>query len=255
VPPALWEKNDKFTQKLVSDMVKHPMSSHPIIDFFKNETMSTKATLKFHLEFGYAFAQVFTDAVLHAMARASELEPRLGPRGKVTARFLWALNLVDELGYTPSKNGKQYAGNPYAAHYIQFVKMFTDLGSNEKAILDYQPSKEAISARATFVEYFNDYQLLTTVLAYAESIFDEYASSWAYNVGRSTNVDVSTGYHTIHVKNEEGVSIDDDHSEDSWTLVRQAVVPERHQEIEDKGRAWLDNWYRFADNAMKIALE
>jgi len=41
-----------------------------------------------HLEFRYAFAQTFTDALLRAMFLAHRLEPRLGAMGKVAARFL-----------------------------------------------------------------------------------------------------------------------------------------------------------------------
>ncbi|MCB0421929.1 MAG: iron-containing redox enzyme family protein [Bdellovibrionales bacterium] len=255
VDPILWEKNLKFTDKLESALAKHPISQHPLMEFFDNETINKDKSLRIHQEFGYAFAQIFTDAVLQAMTNATQLEKRLGPKGKVTARFLWAINLQDEIGFIPSGNEQSYAGHPLLAHYFQYVQLFKDLGATETAIQEYQPSVAAQRARATFIEYYNDYTLLTSVLALAESIFDKFAGSWADNVERSTDIDTSIGYHTIHVEDDHGESIDDEHSEDSWTLVRQCLTEDRYEEIENKAKEWLDEWYAFADSIMKMAME
>jgi hypothetical protein len=255
IPDALWSQNHRFMQELRSKVLRHPIAAHPIREFLESETLAKDKSLLLHLEFGYGFAQVFTDAVLHAMARASQLEPRLGPRGKVTARFLWSLNLMDELGFIPSGSKESYAGNPGGAHYHQFTELFPDMGAPENVLNTYNASASAKVARQSFEGQYQDYVLLTTVLALSESVFDKYAGSWAYNTGRSTDVDVSKGYHTIHVKHDDGTSVDDDHSEDGWTLVCQAITPERYPELEQRSEEWLDAWAAFADNAMKMLVD
>jgi len=255
VPPALWAQNDRFSQALRAKILRHPLSTHPIREFFDTEKLSKEKTLLLHLEFGYAFAQIFTDAVLQAMAVSKQMESRLGPRAKVAARFLWALNLQDELGYFPSGDKSSYAGHPKAAHYSQFVDLFPDLGSPDNAINHHKPSKCAQDARESFEKYYNDYARLTTVLALSESVFDKFAGSWADNVARSAGLDTSRGYHTIHVQHDDGTSVDDDHSEDSWTLVKQCLTTDDFKEIDALVDESLDCWARFADNMMRLAVE
>lgn len=255
VDTEIWEQNRKFSEELKAMLAMHPLASHPLMEFFDNETVDNEKTLTIHLEFGYGFAQIFTDAVIKAMFLSSQMESRLGPKAKATARFLWALNLQDELGYFPSENGENYKGNPYEAHYFQFVKLFKELDTDIRAIESYKPTPAAIDARKSFEDTYENYKDITTILAFAESIFDEFAGPWANNVGRSTGVDVSTGYHTIHVEDHDGESIDDEHSEDSWTLFCQAVTPNDHADIKRKAKDWLDNWYRFCDSVLEIAMK
>lgn len=255
VAPEIWTKNRAFAEKLKSILAKHPLASHPLLDFLENEESSVEVQKIVHLEFGYAFAQIFTDAVVNAMFNCKSMESRLGPRAKVSARFLWAINLMDEIGYVPSGSTENYAGNPAAAHYYQYVQLFESLGENEKAIIDYNPTLEAKNARATFEDQYSDYTKLAAVLALSESIFDKFAGPWAKNVGRSTNVDVSEGYHTIHVEDDHGDSIDDDHSEDGWTLFCQAITPDRYDEVEESAREWIDCWYKFADKILELAMK
>jgi hypothetical protein len=253
VDPSVWEQNVNFTQKLQSMLLKHPLSSHPIKEFFENETLDDDRTLKLHFEFGHGFAQIFTDAVIRAMYESKTLESRLGPKGKSTSRFLWALNLMDELGYVPSGTTEHYAGHPDGAHYFLYMDTIDRLGGNGRELVDYEASAETKACRATFEDYYSDYALLTTVLALSESIFDKFAGAWADNVNKSSGLDTSEGYHTIHVEDEEGSSIDDDHSEDGWCLVNQAITPDRYAEIELKVKEWLDVWYKFADKMIDIA--
>lgn len=234
VAPEIWESNEKFSHKLQAILAKHPIATHPLKEFFEKETLNDEKQLKIHLEFGVGFAQVFTDAVLEAMAKSRQMEERLGPKSKVTARFLWAINLMDEIGYVPGDNGDQYKGNPWGAHYFQYVDMFETLGGKITDLANYKASDESIAARRCFTDHYDNYPMLVSVLALSESIFDNFAGSWADNVERSTDIDTSKGYHTIHVEDDHGESIDDDHSEDGWTLFRQAVTPEMHEQIEKK---------------------
>jgi len=255
VDEATWKKNRKFCEYLKAQIAKHPMANHPIIEFFDNEIIPEGNSKNLHLEFGRAFAQVFTDGVINAMALSTQLESRLGPQGKITARFLWAINLMDELGYAPSSDGENYKGNPNNAHYSLYMKTLMDLGSSESEFNTHQLSEEAKKARATYEDQYDNYVNLAVVLAMSEEIFDDFASSWAKNTARSSKVDTSQGYHTIHVEDEEGSSIEDDHSEDGWYLVAQAITPDDYETIESNVNNWLDVWYKYADKMLEIAIQ
>lgn len=254
VPPELWAKNIGFSDELKQIISKHRLSRHPVSGLLNTEKLNPEITRTLHLEFAHAFAQIFTDSLIHAMASSAMLEPRLGPLGKVSARFLLQLNLLDELGYAPSEviTGN-YAGNPYLAHYIQFAATIEQLGAKPSEILDFKPSPSAKASRKTFTDHYQDYVLLTCVLACAESVFTLFAGPWAKSVSMSTQIDTSKGYHAIHVEDQHGDFIDDEHSEDSWFIFRQAVTPDRYDEIRRKVAAWLDTWYDFGDNVIHVA--
>jgi hypothetical protein len=254
VPPDLWRQNTQFVDQLKQSIQKHRLYRHPVTGLLNTEELNTEITRLLHLEFAYAFAQIFTDSLIYAMATSSELESRLGPQGKVSARFLLQLNLLDELGYAPNeKVTEDYWGNPALAHYMQFAATLKELGTTAEDIKNFKPTAAAKAARKTFTDYFNDYTLLTCVLAVAESVFSLFAGPWAKSVGRSTKVDVSKGYHAIHVEDDHGHFIDDEHSEDSWYIFKQAITPDRYEEIQKKVQQWLDIWYDFGDSVIHSA--
>jgi hypothetical protein len=245
VPEALWKQNWEFSKKIQAKVDEHDLKSHPIKALLMQATLNVEITRYMHLEFAYAFAQIFTDSLIHAMATSSQLEPKLGPLGKVSARFLLQLNLLDEMGYahtvTPNDD---YTGNPMNAHYIHFVNTLKELDSTPEILKSYRPSASAVESRKTFTDYFQDHVLLTLVLACAETLFTEFASPWAESVKKSTDIDTSKGYHKIHVE-EDGHFIDDDHSEDSWYLFRQAADPARYDECMKHVDQWLETWNDF----------
>jgi hypothetical protein len=254
VPKEVWKQNRAFCEDLKEIIKSHKIYRHPVIGVLNNETLNNDISRTIHYEFAYAFAQIFTDSLIYAMAKTSDLEKRLGPNGKVSARFLLQLNLLDELGYKPAeKVTGDYSGNPNLAHYIQFTETLKDLGGKPEEIFSYKPSAAAREARKTFEENYNNYSMLTCVLACAESVFTLFAGPWAKSVGRSTQVDVSRGYHKIHVEDESGDFLDDEHSEDSWYLFAQAITPDQHEDLKESVEAWLDVWYDFGDNVVHIA--
>lgn len=256
VSPDLWKKNLEFSNEMNAMIKKHKLCRHPLIGLLSSEKLSIEATKRIHFEFSYAFAEIFTDSVVQAMVTAAQLERRLGSMGKVTSRFLLELNLMDELGFMPKTNSDfsdDYCGNPLLAHYAQFNETIEELGSNHDELWEYKTSTAAKEARKTFTENYHDHAMIISVLAVAESVFTLFASPWAKSVGLSTNIDVSKGYHKIHVENESGEFLDDQHSEDSWYLFRQAVEEKDYDMIKDKISIWLDVWYDFADEIMHIA--
>jgi hypothetical protein len=254
VPADLWRQNVAFTDEIKAVIAKHRLSRHPVSGLLNTEKLNPEISRVLHLEFAHAFAQIFTDSLIYAMASSVELEPRLGPAGKASARFLLQLNLLDELGFAPGETVTgDYAGNPALAHYMQFTETLAQLGAKPGDILNFKPSPAAKAARKTFTDHYEDHALLTCVLACAESIFTLFAGPWSKSVSLSTSIDTSKGYHAIHVEDEHGDFIDDEHSEDSWYIFRQALTPERYEEIRRKVPAWLDIWYDFGDNVIHVA--
>jgi hypothetical protein len=250
VPPDLWKRNYTFRKEIIEMIDDHELKSHPIKALLMQATLNVEITRFMHLEFAHAFAQIFTDSLIHAMATSSQLEPTLGPLGKVSARFLLQLNLLDELGFEPDPQGSEdYYGNPMKSHYIQFSDTLKDLGTTKEYLKAFRPSAAAVKSRATFTENFNDHMKLTLVLAAAETLFTEFASPWAESVKRSTDIDTSRGYHKIHVESD-GHFIDDDHSEDSWFLFQQAISPERFGEAKEHLSRWLNAWNDFGTSLM-----
>jgi pyrroloquinoline quinone (PQQ) biosynthesis protein C len=249
VDVAIQEKNKNFTEQLINKIESHRLMSHPILSAMDSGTFNAEQMAAFHLEFFHAFAQVFTDAVIETMRSATELDDRLGAKAKAAARFLIQINLLDELGFSTGVDETgNYLGNPEQAHYVQFFNAVNELGASESEIKQYRPSAAAIACRATFENCYGDYSQLITLMSVSETVFHDYASPWAKNVGMTTKIDASQGYHSIHVEDESGESIEDGHSEDAWTLFAQALVPERYEEIDRLVDIWLDVWAEFCDH-------
>jgi hypothetical protein len=255
VDPIVWQKNVEFSKDLQKMIDKHKLTRHPIIGLLNTEKLNKDVSKVLHFEFSYAFAEIFTDSLIHAMGTTASLEPRLGPLGKVSSRFLLQLNLLDELGYKPvtTHSGEDYAGNPLLAHYVQFHETLEQLGAQPLEHLKYQASKASIAARKTFTDHYESHLHLTAVLAVAETVFTLFAGPWAKSVSQSTDIDTSTGYHSIHVEDESGEFLDDDHSEDSWYIFRQVVEEKDYAEVREKVEQWLDIWYDFGDEQMHLA--
>ncbi|WP_413290699.1 hypothetical protein [Bdellovibrio sp. HCB337] len=251
-----WQRNVAFTQELQKMINKHKLCRHPVIGLLNTEKLNKEISKVIHFEFSYAFAEIFTDSLIQAMITSSSLEKRLGPMGKVSSRFLLQLNLLDELGFKPKSNNADdddYCGNPFQAHYLQFSETIEQLGGKSADVLNYKASTAAKAARASFTDNYGDHLTLTCVLAVAETVFSLFAGPWAKSVSLSTDIDVSKGYHKIHVEDDHGHFVDDDHSEDSWYIFRQAVQEKDFEDIRDKVSQWLDMWYDFGDQVIHIA--
>jgi hypothetical protein len=249
VPKDIWAQNKAFMNELNKHIEGHRILKHPLIELMNKGTFDEKSIRQFHLEFGYAFAQIFTDAVLQAMGTCAQLERRLGPKGKMASRFMLQLNMLDELGFEqPDGKTQGYAGDPNESHYVKFHETLSQLGVTHENMLAYQASPFAIACRQTFESTYRDHVSLTCVLACAESCFDVFAGPWARNTGSKTKVKVEGGYHSIHVLDESGHGIDDEHSEDMWFVFCQAVTPDRYSEMRSNTHLWVDTWAKFADS-------
>ncbi|MNF09212.1 hypothetical protein D3C80_2098240 [compost metagenome] len=66
----------------------------------------------------------------------------------------------------------------------------------------------------------------------------------------ATDIDVSRGYHSIHVETETGESIEDGHSEDAWILFCQAITEDRFEEMVQRVDLWLKVWNDFCNDLL-----
>lgn len=247
VIPALWAGNGEFINELRRSIAEHRIMRHPIIGQLESSNADLQAQQYFHLEFRHAFAQIFTDALIQTMVTCAQMEDSVGARGKVAARFLLQLNVLDELGFLPNTDkGSDYAGNPEMSHYVQFDDTLQQLGLSPEAVAGYTPSDAARACRATFEKQYSDHVGLSAIMATSETVFGAFSGPWARSVGVATSIDVSAGYHSIHVEHD-GKFIDDDHSEDAWYVFRQAIKPERYGAVSAQILAALETWAAFLD--------
>ncbi len=183
--PTQWEENWQLACTLVEQVKNHRLMSHPIIRHLKDGDFQIEQMCFIHLEFYHTFVQVFTDSVIQAMFTASQLERRLGPTAKTSARFLLQFNLLEELGYKPGCGSDgSFNGNPNGAHYFQFMKVLQQLNVDAKTAANYLPMASSLAGRATFENCYDDYLLLVATLAASETAFHDYANFWAAGVAQ-----------------------------------------------------------------------
>lgn len=248
VDAETWRKNEAFTNKLVASIRNHRLSSHPVMDAFNRKHFTCETMAMVHSEVRVAFAEHFTDALIRLMQTTGELERRLGAKAKMAARFLIELNVLEELGFKPNRSDRNgFCGHPAYSHYWQLTDTLAALGQPESKWSSYVPEPESLAVRERLLGAFNDHLRLATILAAIETAFVPYYGPWAVNTIAVARTDISGGYHSIHVEDESGVAVDDDHSEDSWYIVRQAVTPDRYEEVEKFLGEVLDEWARFVD--------
>ncbi|WP_127958615.1 hypothetical protein [Serratia microhaemolytica] len=247
----LYQENRQFANRLIDKVHSHPLMRNSILSKMNSGEFDLQQMRVFHLEFYHAFAQVFTDAVIEALSAAKQLEARLGARAKMFARFLLQINLMDELGFQPGTDCENnYCGQPGLAHYVQFFNTIEQLGMTEQEVKSWLPMSSSVACRATFESTYGDYTQLVALLAVAETVFHDFATPWARSVGKATDIDITEGYHSIHVESETGESIEDGHSEDAWILFCQAITPERYDEIELRVDLWLKVWNEFCNDLL-----
>lgn len=252
--PETFRRNTTFASSLQEVVKSHPLMQNPIMKLSASGHFSAQQMKFFHYEFYHAFAQVFTDTVIEAMRAATQLDDRLGARAKMAARFLLQINLLDELGFEPGLGADDnYVGRPEQSHYVQFFETVEKLGGGEAETKKWMPLASAIACRHTFESTYGDYCLIVAILAVAETVFHDFATPWASGVSKSNNLDISTGYHSIHVEDEHLGSIEDGHSEDAWMLFTQAVTEERFPEITAKVRLWMKMWNDFCNDFVAFA--
>ncbi|QGW85543.1 hypothetical protein EAAEB30_02125 [Enterobacter asburiae] len=251
VDKHVYTENRAFANRLIDRIESHPLMRSPILAKMNSGEVDIQQMRVFHLEFYHAFAQVFTDAVIEALSAAKQLEAPLGAQAKMAARFLLQINLLDELGFHPGEDAEgNYNGQPALAHYVQFFTTIQQLGMTEHEVKSWLPMSSSLACRATFENAYGDYTQLVGLLAVAETVFHDFATPWAKGVDKATDIDVTKGYHSIHVESETGESIEDGHSEDAWLLFCQALTEDRYAEMEQRVDLWLKVWNDFCNDLL-----
>ena len=225
VPAEIWSENEQFCGELRRAVREHALLHDPLIAALGSAELPSEVLKRLHLEFRYAFAQTFTEALLRAMVLVVRVEPRLGALGKVAARFLLQFNVLDELGFTPRSGG--YGGTPRNAHYVKFHDTLQQLDISEQDANAYVPSDAAVACRRMIESAQDDLIGTLCILAVEETIFESFAAPWATNMRQRTQVDVEHGYHSIHVEHD-GESLDDHHADDLWVVLQLALTPEQY---------------------------
>jgi len=253
IDPSLWEDNEAFTRKLVKETIlAHRLHSHPILAAWRNHEFDLDGIRLVHMEVRAAFLEVFSESLLRLMQTSSQLEPTLGYKAKLSARFLVQLNVLDEIGFKLGNTGDgRDVGHPSHAHYWLLAEAMNALGITEAQWRAHVPSPEARATRATLDDNQNDHLRLAVLLACIETVFMPYYTPWAHNsIEVCPELRSPNGYHSVHIEDDEGHFVDDDHSEDSWYVVRQALTPARREEIARFTASLLDTWAALFDSLL-----
>jgi len=250
-----WEKNADFVQALRKEISAHPVSRHPAIRIFNSGIVDHQAMRHIHLDYRHAIVQIFTDALLAAQMQSRQLEPRLAPASKMAGRFLLTLNVLDEFGFRPGlDNEGYYKGNPFCAHYPLFEAVLDDYGVSVSDRANYRPSDIATEVRDFLQHSFGSYVEVSALLAVAEEEVILFSPPLRKATG-SLGLEICDGYYYVHgVSDDETAdAADDDHEDDLWYILTQAVTEDQYQRIRTISLRYCDLWVRFWDQQLKCA--
>lgn len=247
LPPEQWTANEAFTRDLVAELQQHPFARHPLVADMNAGRVTSAWLRHFYLDTVYALSGRFIEYVLQAVVNCAQVRERVGQRGVAAARFLMQINAIDELGFEPGDTGGGFKGDPARAHLVQLYDVMKQMGIGEQEADQHRPSPAAQRMYDALEENRHDHLRLATLLAAYESTLSPWSSAWARATRAATAVDVDRGYHAIHVEDEHGSAVDDDHSEDSWHIVRQALTPERRNEVRQLAFDLMDTCAAYAD--------
>lgn len=254
IPSDLWLANSDFVAQLSQKVKNHQVATHTAIELLKRETFNREQMVAIHLDYRQAIVQIFTDALLMAQYQTCQLEPRLTPGSKMYARFLITLNDLDEFGFRPGldKYG-YYLGNPSQAHYPLFEKVLDRLGVSQQQRKSYVSTKVARQTRQFLKNAFSDLCSVVSLLAVAEEEVVLFSAPLRKNT-RAVGLDVSLGYYACHGSNEDlqADARDDDHANDLWYVLIQALTPQRYGEIEQLTQDYCDVWVKFWDAQISL---
>jgi hypothetical protein len=251
---GLWAENEKFVGELKNKVYYHSIVHHPAIAALNEGRFTLPQIRLIHLEYRHAIVQIFTDALLAAQLESRQLEPRLRPGSKMLARFLLTLNVLDEFGFRPGLDAEgYYRGTPTLAHYPLFEEVIGGLGIGAEEAANYRPSREAAETREFLEAAFGDYLLVSVLLAVAEQEVILFSPPLRRNTAKH-GIDVGRGYYHVHgtSTDEEAEAADDDHGNDLWLIVTQALLPSRREEITAAALRYCDLWIRFWDRQLLL---
>ncbi|BEP57066.1 MULTISPECIES: hypothetical protein [unclassified Variovorax] len=247
VPQDLWRRNAEFLRTLRDKIAAHPVSRHPAIAALNGGRLSIETLKTIHLEYRHAIVQIFTDALLAAQLETRQLEPRLPPGAKLAPRFLLTLNDLDEFGFRPGCDSEgYYRGNPAYAHYPLFERVLDEYGIGAQERSEYVPSRVSDMVRNFLENSYGNYLDVVALLAVAEEEVILFSPPLRTATG-ALGIDVSKGYYFVHgvASDESSDAADDDHQDDLWLLLTQAMTPAQYQGISTLCEHYCDLWDSF----------
>jgi len=254
VPATLWSENEKFITKLRASLKTHSVATHPAIEALNKGCFSKEQIKLIHLDYRHAIVQIFTDALLMAQYQSRQVEPRLLPGSKMYGRFLLTLNDLDEFGFQPGldKYG-YYRGNPYNAHYPLFERVLDALGISHQERLEYVPTRIAHQVRKYLEQTYHDFSSVTSLLAIAEEEVVLFSAPLRENT-RAVGVNVDSGYYFCHgtTLDMQADANDDDHEDDLWYVLMQALTPAQYDDIAKLCNRYCDLWVEFWNTQMTL---
>ncbi|NII75659.1 hypothetical protein FHW84_004270 [Dyella sp. SG562] len=225
----------------------HPVARHRAIGVLNSGTLDLEAMRTIHLEYRHAIVQIFTDALLAAQLQTRQLEPRLPPGSKLAPRFLITLNDLDEFGFRPGLDAEgYYRGNPAYAHYPLFERVLDDYGISLQQRQSYPASRISRKVREFLEHSYGDYLDVVVLLAAAEEEVILYSAPLR-EATRALGIDVDDGYYFVHGVSEDvsAEAADDDHENDLWLALTQALTPEHYPRVQSLCLRYCDLWDQF----------
>ena len=247
VAPEVWQRNAGFVENLRQLIATHPVARHRAIGVLNSGTLDLEAMRTIHLEYRHAIVQIFTDALLAAQLQTRQLEPRLPPGSKLAPRFLITLNDLDEFGFRPGLDADgYYRGNPAYAHYPLFERVLDDFGISRQQRQAYPPSRISRKVREFLEHSYGDYLDVVVLLAAAEEEVILYSPPLR-EATRALGIDVDDGYYFVHGVSEDitAEAADDDHENDLWLALTQALTPEHYPRVQSLCLRYCDLWDQF----------
>jgi len=246
VGTEVWDENMRFIKLLISSVKKHKINKHPIVTDLNSCEYSLQEMQTMHMEYR-AIVHIFTDALLMAQYQALKVENVMKPGSKAYARFLLTLNTLDEFGFY-YKIGEpcHFQGTPQRSHLILFENLMTKMSITDKDRELFVPSPVTQKLKEYFLEAYDNYPLLLTLLAVAEEIVMTFSPVMRINTG-ALGIPVEKGYYQVHgvSDDEENDACDDFHQNDLWYILAQGAGGYDKKELMENTIKFINLWEEF----------
>ena len=243
-----YTKNGQLMKKLLLEMRKHRLFSHPVFQALKNGEFNKKALQELHLDYRLIVKQ-FTDIILITQFKTRELSA-FSDNLFMESRFLITLNIFDELGFWPGDN--QYLGNPELSHFLLFDKVIEDLNVLNEERKNFENSIETKRLYNYLEESLENLQHLLVYLIITEEGAMYYSPAMR-EATKQSGVDVSKGYYNVHGDTSDVLTEgeDDLHQEAIVRIMQIVITEDNFVEFESIFQEVCDLWSNFWDAQYK----
>ncbi len=248
-----WEKHQACIHNIKTHIENHSLFKHPILAKLKNKELNLIQLKEIHSHYFIAIVKIFTDALsiliynCHVLERNKNIQDEKRILAKVHARYLLSLNLIDELGFNTHNLALSSPNKSHLAYFINLLEQLRIAPIDEE-----QADIEAKNIQNFIKHYLFDYQELLLILAITEQQVIAYSEALSVNIANYGS-ELTEGYYACHglVGNGENLANDDNHQDDIWTLLTQALDVENFNHLyllaEDYANHWLRFWTKMSE--------